>query len=207
MLRLNDFFNSITGGGIDKRNADGETKLFRAVREGNTSAVKKLLRAGADPDIADNHGMTPLHQAAYWGEDEIVSLLLKSGAAPNVDNGQGWTPLHSAALAGGMKSRGDIIRDLKSAGAKDDLNDKHGWTPRDYMQLWAENSDAAQKLKQISAGGNTPPAHGVDTSQTPEAGQTPPPAAPVPPIDSSLMPPPKPPHNAAKPCGPRAPHH
>ncbi|MDY0009069.1 MAG: ankyrin repeat domain-containing protein [Bdellovibrionales bacterium] len=199
MLRLNDFFNSITGGGIDKRNADGETKLFRAVREGNTSAVKKLLRAGADPDIADNHGMTPLHQAAYWGEDEIVSLLLKSGAAPNIDNGQGWTPLHSAALAGGMKSRGDIIESLKSAGATDDLNDKHGWTARDYMQLWAENSDAAQKLKQMSGSGK-PPAHAADTPPAPPAG-------PVPPIDSDLMPPPKPPHNGAAPCGPRAPHH
>lgn len=186
MLRLNDLFNTITGNGIDKRNEQGETKLYRAAREGNVTAVKKLLRAGADPDIADSHGLTPLHQAAYWGESEIVGLLLKAGAAPNVDNGHGWTPLHSAALSGGMKSRGAIIRDLKNAGAKDDINDKNGWTPRDYMQLWEENAAAAAKLKNLAGQGG---------------------AAPAP--DDSVRPPnaPVPPQNGAKPCGPPSPRH
>jgi ankyrin repeat protein len=186
MLRLNDLFNTITGNGIDKRNEQGETKLYRAAREGNVSAVKKLLRAGADPDIADSHGLTPLHQAAYWGEGEIVSLLLKAGAAPNIDNGHGWTPLHSAALSGGMKSRSGIIRDLKNAGAKDDINDKQGWTARDYMQLWEENAPAAQKLKHGNGHGGAP----VPDSETSR-----PPDTPVPP------------QNGAKPCGPPAPRH
>lgn len=187
MLRLNDLFNTITGNGIDKRNEQGETKLYRAAREGNVSAVKKLLRAGADPDIADKRGMTPLHQAAYWGETEIVDLLLKAGAAPNVDNGHGWTPLHSAALSGGMKSRGDIIRRLKSAGAKDDIPDKHDWSARDYMQLWEENADAAAKLKNIAGHGGAAPA--------PDADSTRPPNSPVPP------------QSGAKPCGPPSPRH
>jgi hypothetical protein len=184
-MRLNSFFNSLAGGGIDKRNAAGETRLYRAVRDGNAAAVKKLLRAGADPDIPDNRGMTPLHQAAYWGEAGITGMLLQAGAAPNVDNGKGWTPLHSAALAGGMKSRGDIIRRLKAAGAKEDIADKHGWTARDYMQLWEENAHAAEKLKHLAgqdSGGAIAP-EGQHGAQPPAPG------------------------SGAKPCSPPAPRH
>lgn len=185
-MRLNDLFNTITGNNIDKRNDAGETKLYRAAREGNVGEVKRLLRAGADPDIADKRGLTPLHQAAYWGESEIVGLLLKAGAAPNLDNGQGWTPLHSAALAGGMKSRKEIIAQLKAAGGKDDITDKHGWSARDYMSLWEENADAAQKLKHITGNGGISGAN--DTHRPPNT-------------------PALPPQNGAKPCGPPAPRH
>jgi len=152
MLGLNKFFNSISGNGINKRNKLGETKLYRAVRSGSIKEVKKLLRDGADPDIADAHGLTPLHQAAYWGEYEIIDLLLKAGANVNAENnGKGWTPLHSAAVSGGMRSRKEVIELLLGAGAKDAAKDKHGWTPGDYMMLWEENAAAAEKLKQFLA--------------------------------------------------------
>lgn len=146
MRGLNNIFNSITGG-VDKKNAKGETRLYEAVRSGNLKAVKKLLRQGADPDAQTPAGLTPLHQAAFWGETEIVSLLLKAGADPALDNGRGWTALHSAAVSGGERSRGDIIRLLKAAGADETKHDKHGWTPKDYMTLWSENAAAAEKLK------------------------------------------------------------
>lgn len=183
MLRLNNLFNSLTGNGIDKRDANGETKLYRAVRDGNLPRVKKLLRDGADPDIADEHGLTPLHQAAYWGEADIVEQLLKAGAAANIDNGQGWTPLHSAALAGGLKSRRDVIEKLKKAGAKDDIADKHGWTPADYMALWAGNAEAAEKLRRMT---------GQPSAKVPNA-----------PADAENTPP----RQGGKPCGPQAPRH
>lgn len=149
-LGLNKFFNTISGNGINKRNKLGETKLYRAVRSGSVKEVKRLLRDGADPDIADDHGLTPLHQAAYWGETEIVQLLLKAGADPNAENnGKGWTPLHSAAVSGGMKTRRETIELLVKAGAGMDAKDKHGWTPADYMVLWEENEAAAEKLKKF----------------------------------------------------------
>lgn len=187
MLRLNDFFNAITGNNIDKKNDQGQTRLYLAAREGNTAAVKKLLRAGADPDIADARGLTPLHQAAYWGESDIVGLLLKSGASPNADNGKGWTPLHSAAMAGGMKSRKSVIEKLKAAGGKDDIADQCGWTARDYMALWAENADAATKLKQRTD------MHAPHTQDADRKDVDLPPVSPPPRTAKRAAPPPQPP--------------
>ncbi len=147
MAGLNTFFNSLISGGVNKKDAVGETRLYRAVRSGNVNEVKKLLRNGANPDIKNNEGLSPLHLAAYWGETEIVECLLKAGAAVDSDNGMGWTPLHSAAVSGGMKSRKTIIDLLRKYGAKDDVKDKNGWAARDYMTLWEENASAAAKLK------------------------------------------------------------
>lgn len=171
MLGINKFFNSISGNGIDKRNKLGETKLYRAVRSGNVKEVKRLLRDGADPDIADSHGLTPLHQAAYWGETEITALLLKAGANVNAENnGKGWTPLHSAAVSGGMVSRRDVIELLVDAGAKADTKDKHGWTPKDYMVLWEQNEAAAEKLKQfLHIPNGLAPAKGLQRVPSPRA--------------------------------------
>lgn len=149
MLGLNGLFNSLTGFGIETKDEQGETKLFRAARQGNAKQVKKLLRQGADPDTKNDQGLTPLHQAAYWGETEIVQLLLEAGAKPDADNGRGWTPLHSAAMSGGYKVRKDIIDLLIAAGADQDKPDKHGWTPEEYMLLWAANAEAAAKLQKF----------------------------------------------------------
>lgn len=148
MPGLNNIFNTLTGRGIDNRDARGETRLLKAVRQGSSNEVRRLLRGGADPNAADEQGMTPLHIAAYWGETDIVEALLKNGADPNKDNGKGWTPLHAAALSGGLKSRKEIIELLLKAGAKDDRQDPNGWSPRDYMLLWEENAAAAEKLKE-----------------------------------------------------------
>lgn len=148
---LNNLFNKVGGNGINKRNRQGETKLYRAARSGSLKEVKKLLRDGADPNIPDDHGLTPLHQAAYWGETEIVEALIRAGANVNAENkGKGWTPLHSAAVSGGMQARGDVIGLLVAAGAKKDTKDKNGWTPSDYMLLWEKNEAAAEKLKQFT---------------------------------------------------------
>jgi ankyrin repeat protein len=149
MLGLNNLFNSLTGNGINKRNKDGETRLYRAVKNGDIKTVKRLLKDGADPNIPNAHKLTPLHHAAYWGESEMVDLLLKAGADVKADNGRGWTALHSAAVSGGMKARRKVIDLLKKAGARDDVKDKQGWTASDYMLLWEENAVAAEKLKQF----------------------------------------------------------
>lgn len=151
---LSGFFNSLTGKGVNKRDGNGETRLYKAVRQGSVNEVKRLLKSGANPNIANADGLTPLHQAAYWGETEIVEMLLKAGAEVKADNGKGWTPLHSAAISGGRKVRAAIIALLTAAGADEDVKDKHGWTPQDYMLLWEQNAQAAEKLKEFLGLGN-----------------------------------------------------
>lgn len=148
-MGLKNFFNRITKGPIDKRFENGETRLYRAARQGSISEVKRLLALKADPNIPDNHGITPLHQAAYWGEGAIMDLLLRAKANPNADTGKGWTPLHSAAIAGGMRTRKDVITRLKNAGANETIADKNGHTAAFYIELWQKDAAAAAKLQEI----------------------------------------------------------
>ena len=49
---------------IDARNDFHRTALFVAVRRGNRNDALALLAAGADPNLADDHGHTPAHVAA-----------------------------------------------------------------------------------------------------------------------------------------------
>ena len=148
MIGLHDLFNTFSSGSVDKPGPDGNTLLYKAAKNGNISEVRRLLKAGADPNIQNAHHLTPLHQAAYWGETAIVVLLLEHGAKADVDNGQGWTPLHSAAVAGGLKSRKAIIDLLLAHGADPEKTDKHGWASKDYMALWDLDVLAAKKLKE-----------------------------------------------------------
>jgi ankyrin repeat protein len=181
MLGLNGLFNRLTGNGIDKRDKNGETRLYRAVKNGDINTVKRLLRDGADPNIPNDHNLTPLHHACYWGDCEVADALLKAGADVHQHNGKGWTALHSAAVSGGMKSRSKVIGLLKKFGAKDDAKDKHGWTPADYMMIWEENAAAAEKLKQFLQipNGLSPKGSGMKPqTPAPSAGAAPKPPAP-----------------------------
>lgn len=60
--------------------------------------VLALLKAGADPDVADEAGYYPLHYAANRGSLEAVAALLAKGpkAARVMNVRNGVTPLHWA---------------------------------------------------------------------------------------------------------------
>ena len=51
-----------------------------ATVHGQASAVKALLRRGADPNIPDAHNQTALHVANAGGQSLIVIILKHSGA-------------------------------------------------------------------------------------------------------------------------------
>jgi len=74
----------------DARTELGSTPLHLAAMNPDTSALKALIAAKADPNARDNDGATPLHMAAYGSRSEHTRLLLEAGADPlaKTDNGR-----------------------------------------------------------------------------------------------------------------------
>ena len=69
--------------------------------QGRAGAVRFLLQAGADPNLADwEHRLTPLHLAAVGKQahmrGEVVQLLLAGRARLWAEDAHGRTPLHYA---------------------------------------------------------------------------------------------------------------
>lgn len=65
---------------LDKCDEQGYTALNIATLEGDLAEVIRLLKLGANPNIAENNGTTPLMNAAAGKSVEMVKALLKYGA-------------------------------------------------------------------------------------------------------------------------------
>jgi len=83
---------------VDKKDARGITPLGVAVGFNRVEAVKALLAAGADANLADAKGNSPLHYACGYGRKEAAEALLASGAKADLKNDDGQTPLAVAQL-------------------------------------------------------------------------------------------------------------
>lgn len=76
----------------DQRTALGSTPLHLAATNPDTSTLKALLAAGADPNARDNDGATPLHMAAYASRPLHTQILLEAGADPQAKTDNGRDP-------------------------------------------------------------------------------------------------------------------
>jgi uncharacterized protein len=94
------------------RSSDGSTALLWATHWNDLATAELLLRAGADPNAANDFKMTPLWQACTNANAALVQLLLKSGANPNTPIATGATPLMTCAKTGSIDAvRALIARD------------------------------------------------------------------------------------------------
>src|SRR5262245_7655874 len=75
------------------RAEDGSTALLWAAHWNDLETGELLVRAGGDPNAANDYRMTPLVQACTNGSSAFVDLLLKAGANPNTPVATGETPL------------------------------------------------------------------------------------------------------------------
>lgn len=80
------------GAEVDGRSRVDDTPLFDAAKYGRDSAVRELLRLGADPNARSIGGLTPLHVTS---DIDVATLLVAAGAEINARHGGGLTPLDS----------------------------------------------------------------------------------------------------------------
>ena len=132
---------------LSVRTGSGGTILHAACNKGDINLVKKLLEAGADPNVTDALGFTPLslktgsggtilHAACDKGDINVVKKLLEAGADPNETDALGFTPLSLKTGSGGTIlhaacDKGDInlVKKLLEAGADPNVTDGFGFTP------------------------------------------------------------------------------
>jgi uncharacterized protein len=70
--------------GVNQQDKEGNTALLIASTEADIVVVRALLRAGANPNIANHSGALPITAAASNGLSDRVRLLLDFGADPTL---------------------------------------------------------------------------------------------------------------------------
>ena len=107
----------------------GPNELHEAVKRGDLSSVKKLLKklSVTTPNACKQ---TPMHVAAAEGHVEIIVYLYERKKAPiDYQDRDGWTPLHCACHAGNLES----IDQLLKYGADVNVQTTNGSTPMHYF--------------------------------------------------------------------------
>jgi len=77
----------------------GYTPLHWAASQGDSSAVRLLLEAGAEVDKVNSNGETPLHLACQAGSRNCVAVLIDAGADLHRRRPNGYQAIHVAAMA------------------------------------------------------------------------------------------------------------
>ena len=123
-----------------------ETALMIAVEHENTDAVKSLLAAGADPNIAKTKSIHALYLASVEGYTDIVKLLLAAGADVNATNYQNKTAL----MAASSWLHSDISKLLLEAKADPNLMDEEGNSALKFaLEAVAVNDEEIAKKDEI----------------------------------------------------------
>ena len=117
---------------VDSRDvSDGRTALHIATQRRDSTWLRYLLTAGANPNIADKKGVTPLMLASQLGYIDGIAILASKGAKIDNTNDAGETPLMLAVHKHDLQ----MIRILLAAGGDPDRSDNSGRTSRDYAKL------------------------------------------------------------------------
>ncbi|KAK9891332.1 hypothetical protein WA026_014575 [Henosepilachna vigintioctopunctata] len=114
----------------------------------NEDILKKLLDAGANPDIPDEDGYSPLHTLALQDETDkteiFARLLLEYRANVHTETNFKETPLHLALYRG----RKSLLKVLLDSGASFTAFDVHG---RTAIDISLQNKDRYPTIYDIVA--------------------------------------------------------
>ena len=167
------------GADVNTRWPDGSTALLWATHWDQLDLADHLLRAGGDPNAANDQSVMPLILACENRSDAMVAKLLAAGANPNARQVNGVTPLMMAARTGRAsivkmllahggdpnvviastgqtalvwataESHLDVVRALIDAGADVHVRSTLGFTP---LLFAARNGDLEAAAMLIAAG-------------------------------------------------------
>jgi ankyrin repeat protein len=122
------------------------TALLDAAYQGDTGRVTALLKAGADPDEANDFGATPLSEAARRGDAEVLKLLLDAGADPRKSNAEGETVLMTVARTGNVAAAKVLVK----AGAEVDAREHWGGQT---ALIWAAAQNQPEMIRFLASRG------------------------------------------------------
>jgi ankyrin repeat protein len=128
---------------MEQTDGDGRTPLFYAVAKDDANRVRALIEGGANVNARDKNGETPLHLAAKEFRLAAAAMLIAYGARIDAQDNQGNTPLFRAVFE--SRGRGEMIRELLSAGADKTIVNRYGVSP-EMLALSITNYDVARHL-------------------------------------------------------------
>lgn len=102
-----------------------DTPLIRAIRDGDSASLARLIEAGGDVDSRAGDLSTPLLWASFRNDLDSARILVAGGADPNMANDLGATPLWAASQNGSDA----MVSLLLEAGADPNLPMLSGETP------------------------------------------------------------------------------
>ncbi|NNE67729.1 MAG: hypothetical protein HKN33_14300 [Pyrinomonadaceae bacterium] len=127
-----------------------QSPLYAALLNADLDMMKRLVKLGADPNIADSDGAFPLSEACVRNRTtlEFVKLLVENGAEVNKVEKNGASPLTYAAQNTGIdaETRKSIVEYLLEKGADKSLKDKTGKTALDWAKE-SGNKESVELLK------------------------------------------------------------
>ena len=137
--------------GLNERGQGGQSPLMMATLMGKTKAVEILLKAKADPSVAEQDGYTPMHGAGFQGRAEIAKLLIKHGLDPSDRHEDGYTPIHRACW-GSQARHTETVEALLEGGVHPNEPTSRGQLP---VQL-AATAETRKVLHEWLHGRNEP---------------------------------------------------
>ena len=124
---------------------DNDLALVSAAKKQDSSAVRALLKRGADVNATQPDGASALHWAAYWDDHDTADLLIRAGARVNAQNALGATPLWVSCT----HASATMIARLLKAGADPNAALPGGETPL----MTAARAGGADAVKLLLAHG------------------------------------------------------
>lgn len=137
------------GGGVAPETAETNRKvsqalLFEAIAKDRPPDVRRLLEAGADPNLADEKNRRPISFAALTGKGACLEALVKGGGRLDLRYEKGFTLLQLVVI----KGEAEMVERLLRLGAEpNDVVGKDGYSALHF----AANLKSAAKVKALLA--------------------------------------------------------